>query len=869
MTRLPTVGQDDGTWGDVLNAFLLIEHNADGSLKASGSLATKANDNAIVHNSGNETIAGVKTFSTSPVVPTPTNATDAATKSYVDSQVGGSTPDATTTSTGKVQLAGDLSGTAAAPTVPALANKLDTSTAASTYALKASPTFTGTVTIPAPTNNTDAATKAYVDTQVSSGTVADATTSSKGKIQLAGDLAGTAAAPTVPALANKLDTTTAASTYAPKASPTFTGTVTIPAPTNGTDATTKSYVDTQVSSASTADATTTSKGKVQLAGDLAGTAASPAVAGVNGVAVSGAAANGKVLTASSSSAASWQTPVTGFSDPTTTKGDLIVHGTTTTRLGVGGNGQILTADSSQTTGIKWAAPASGGSKAWQFTPESYGAKGDGKVVSDGSMTSGSATLTCATSTPFTSADIGKQIMVVGAGATVGSSPGALCTTITGFTSASVVTLGATASATASNMYLAYGTDDTTAIQSAVDAASAYGIANNYYAEVILEPHVYFVAGALKQGGSTKGNAQITLPIVPLSGNPPLTLVFIGTQNGGGVGMFQANGDNPGPEWGGTLLLSTLQNKSYSGTYGSPVVIGGPTREQGYTGGYSDNWNDLVIIVDGMTISSPPVPTVSGIDLRSCIRAEIKWLRCLVFAQETDINNFIPDAGGAMGLGMPKTGNNAHNYIGSYGVCGYAYGAELTEHTAFQEVTAVLCSYGLYIIGGGGHGITGLLYNAEANGTHITSDGNKSTLNIVSMSTEGLRGPGWGSGYYFDDPANDLYGRIGIGGDFSAINCNGAANLEIIGDLVYGDGGRGVQTAPTISASGTALQNPFWRHAAVYITSGGGAVSAIAINGTATGLTLSTTGTSMVYVPSGATITLTYASTAPTWNWIVE
>lgn len=41
MTRLPTPGQDDGTWGDILNNFLGVEHNADGSLKASGSLAGK------------------------------------------------------------------------------------------------------------------------------------------------------------------------------------------------------------------------------------------------------------------------------------------------------------------------------------------------------------------------------------------------------------------------------------------------------------------------------------------------------------------------------------------------------------------------------------------------------------------------------------------------------------------------------------------------------------------------------------------------------------------------------------------------------------------------------------------------------------
>lgn len=63
----------------------------------------------------------------------------------------------------------------------------------------ASPTFTGTVTVPTPSGNTDASTKGYVDT----------------------------------GLALK----------SPIASPTFTGTVTVPTPSADTDAATKSYVD--------------------------------------------------------------------------------------------------------------------------------------------------------------------------------------------------------------------------------------------------------------------------------------------------------------------------------------------------------------------------------------------------------------------------------------------------------------------------------------------------------------------------------------------------------------------------------------------------------------------------------------------------
>jgi hypothetical protein len=120
MARLPQPGGDSGNWGDILNAFLQVEHNGDGSLKTGGSLAVKANDDDVVHASGDETIAGVKTFSSSPIVPTPSLATDAATKQYVDDNSGA--PDATSLIKGKVQLAGELGGVNSTATSPILRN---------------------------------------------------------------------------------------------------------------------------------------------------------------------------------------------------------------------------------------------------------------------------------------------------------------------------------------------------------------------------------------------------------------------------------------------------------------------------------------------------------------------------------------------------------------------------------------------------------------------------------------------------------------------------------------------------------------------------------------------------------------------------
>lgn len=122
MTRLPIPGQDNDTWGALLNDFLGVEHNANGTLKASGSLGTKADDASVVHAAGDETIAGTKTFSASPLVPAPVLGSQAANKTYVDSVATGAS-DATASTKGVIRLAGDLGGSASSPTVPGLAAK--------------------------------------------------------------------------------------------------------------------------------------------------------------------------------------------------------------------------------------------------------------------------------------------------------------------------------------------------------------------------------------------------------------------------------------------------------------------------------------------------------------------------------------------------------------------------------------------------------------------------------------------------------------------------------------------------------------------------------------------------------------------------
>lgn len=85
-------------------------------------LAAKANDDAVVHLSGAETITGTKTFASAPSVPAPVNPGDVASKGYVDQSVsnvgaGNYLPTAGGTMTGPITLPGAPVSEVAAPII--------------------------------------------------------------------------------------------------------------------------------------------------------------------------------------------------------------------------------------------------------------------------------------------------------------------------------------------------------------------------------------------------------------------------------------------------------------------------------------------------------------------------------------------------------------------------------------------------------------------------------------------------------------------------------------------------------------------------------------------------------------------------------
>ena len=262
MPRLPIPGDDAGTWGGILNDFLSIELNSDGTLKkapqittalntANSALSTAGtalqpganisdltNDAGFTSNAGTVTSIGltgtdgIEIDSGSPVssngsiqlgvnaanLRTHINVADGAqvnTVLSVNTKTGGvvinpddlddtGTVHKFVTASDISKLAGiepgaDVTDSANVNAAGATMNA-DTNVAGNAWVLDED-NFVSNSDTKVPTQQS---VKAYVDDAMASG-APDATASTKGKVRLAGDLSGTADVPTVPALNNKVN----------------------------------------------------------------------------------------------------------------------------------------------------------------------------------------------------------------------------------------------------------------------------------------------------------------------------------------------------------------------------------------------------------------------------------------------------------------------------------------------------------------------------------------------------------------------------------------------------------------------------------------------------------------------------------------
>ncbi|MFM6994086.1 MAG: hypothetical protein ACKOWO_03095 [Sediminibacterium sp.] len=224
----------------------------------------------------------------------PVSSSDATTKSYVDDLVTTATPAATSSATGKIQLAGDLGGTATSPTVVrvggASANDIASATSLANAAVYSNTAnaivrrdFSGNFSANSITANIIGNLTGNVTGNATNvtGVIAVANGGS-GANTLTGYLKGNGTSAFTAATAIPVTDVTNAESNLNKSSATDLGGANSSNTNYPTQLAVKTYVDTKVAAATIDDASASVKGKIQLTGDLGNTAASPKVVSVGG-----------------------------------------------------------------------------------------------------------------------------------------------------------------------------------------------------------------------------------------------------------------------------------------------------------------------------------------------------------------------------------------------------------------------------------------------------------------------------------------------------------------------------------------------------------------------------------------------------------
>lgn len=161
------------------------------------------------------------------------------------------------------------------------------------------------------------------------------------------------------------------------------------------------------------------------------------------------------------------------------------------------------------------------------------------------------------------------------------------------------------------------TDDTAAINSAIAAAVTAGQANgSNYAEVYFPPATYLLSGATTKTATNKGNAQLWLPLVATTAQK-FVLVLRGVRAATALPHWQQTN----VQRSGSVLKCTLTGQTVDGTFGPPSVVGGPTPAQGY-GSSAGLFNNMQVVVDGVSVVVPSNPTVMGFDFSGMAEATV-------------------------------------------------------------------------------------------------------------------------------------------------------------------------------------------------------------------------------------------------------
>lgn len=498
-------------------------------------------------------------------------------------------------------------------------------------------------------------------------------------------------------------------------------------------------------------------------------------------------------------------------------------------------GQVEAATSTKATA--WSSAVNAGP--WVFDVRAFGALGDGQVATDGAITSATKALACTTSKPFTAADVGKAVMIRGAGATGVTTH---VTTITAFTDSGHVTVASNAGTTVSGALVMWATDDTAAVQAAINAAVTYAQGASGHAKVFIPPapgRFYGIAGPLVNGGATLGNGQLTLPIITTTVNK-VTLEIEGV----GVGAATRHWQQIVPPMNASCLVSFGVFAS-SGAQGASLdangmaaMLTGPSGARGY-GTSAALFNNMSVVIRHLSVLT--AHSVNGLGYgafsfhgMACASIFDVSVGTIGTVPNGDFNTPQTFANGySVGIVMPASGNNDNCPIRNLAIQGgYVRGIYLTEHCDWQGGMVLYCWSGICPVGtyGDGGAAPGAFH--AANWSQVSVEGCTYLVEVIGPGASGI-GPqlhgvidNEGVPKFHDSTSGtglaSALGEIRLVGGGGTVSTDTPTALRIIDETVA----PGPAAALAPSAVATPKQNTYWRWATVFLA--GGTVTGIKI-----------------------------------------
>jgi hypothetical protein len=413
-----------------------------------------------------------------------------------------------------------------------------------------------------------------------------------------------------------------------------------------------------------------------------------------------------------------------------------------------------------------------------FNVKNYGALGNGIVHQDGAINSGTNSFTSASGT-FNANDVGKVIVVNGAGAAGAD----LSTTITAFSSATTVTLATNAGTTVSGTaQYYYGTDDTVAIQSTINAVNANG------GGTVFSPQgIYMINGSFLNAGTT--NSQLTLPDVPAGS--PLQQIKI---KGAYPAMYNSSYTGvASPNYGGSIWFFTKPGSS-----GQSAI--NAYDASGYYGGLGgNNFSGILLTVEDMvfrTLVNPGITMLNGLNtLNMTVTGTVV---------DVDIPNYtnlaLETTTTSTGIVGPARYNHVDNSFVA-NIWGYYNGMQVNEHSNIQKVGIYFCVQALVLPqqGSGVHNhavnITFLSMEDDKHGLVFTggfSEVNADELDIENNSgtfansddVYDINNYGYGTIKYVVETGNGNLITVG-GSNLSFTNISGGFNSLVNGNIGIG------------------------------------------------------------------------------------